>query len=532
MKNLYAYNIEAAVLDAIRTGRTENILHLFDVALPKKCRAATKDYVTGLKSWRYSDGCAIYKHKYRLPGVAAWAFDVTAAIGAVAFRFRILHFDMNGRRRVYLVPMTKDWGGLNLPDITLTPEESKLVLKLADELTPPARLDRLDLKCNHLAKATLKDSVAVWNGTFEQDKLFALLTKNPELADIVFAAVDTQLRALKRMPYAPWIIHNLIRAKEEDANATVQGILRACTFANEISPLGSGPIDLIVKDVESLLRLQMSPERFIFFRFREREHLQPLMKAVEERERIAKSGGGIAAPGYPVAVAVSGVFLGKPYALDCQIPDTLPVLTGRELDLLRTAVGLVLDKQTAEDIYQRWQASVSAPANYAANGALLWRYVLAVIVSGKWFADQRQRNAFRECYLTHLCKGAAAQADREKVLRDALNRLTDVDSYRGQIIEKPDSKEAAEKHLADDTAAFQYTPKKGALKERELLVYSKDSILRLLEPIGLTSDLYSTFCGRCEEEGLLVRRGHTITLQGGSFHGVAFDYAKLTAYQS
>lgn len=35
MKNLYAYNIEAAVLDAIRTGRTENILHLFDVALPK-----------------------------------------------------------------------------------------------------------------------------------------------------------------------------------------------------------------------------------------------------------------------------------------------------------------------------------------------------------------------------------------------------------------------------------------------------------------------------------------------------------------
>lgn len=160
--------------------------------------------------------------------------------------------------------MTKDWGGLNLPDITLTPEESKLVLRLADELTPPARLERLDLKCNHLAKVTLKDSVAVWNGTFEQDSLFALLMKNPELADVVFAAVDTQLRALKRMPYAPWIIHNLIRAKEEGANATVERILRACAFANEVSPLGNGPIDLMVKDVESLRRLQMSPERFIF----------------------------------------------------------------------------------------------------------------------------------------------------------------------------------------------------------------------------------------------------------------------------
>lgn len=387
------------------------------------------------------------------------------------------------------------------------------------------------MKCNHLAKATLKDSVAVWNGTFEQDSLFALLMKNPELADIVFAAVDTQLRALKRMPYAPWIIHNLIRAKEEGANATAQGILRACAFANEISPLGSGPIDLMVKDAESLRQIQRSPGRFIFFRFREREQLQPILKAAEERERIAKSGGGIAALDYPVAVAVSGVFLGKPYALDCQIPDALPTLTGRELDLLRTAVGLVLNKQTAEEIYRRWQASVTDPANYAANGALLWRYMLAVIVSRKWFAGQRQRNAVCERYLTHLCKGAAAQADREKVLRDALNRLTDVDSYRGQIIEKPDSKEAAEKYLADDAAAFRYTPRKGALKERELLVYTKDSILRLLEPIGLTSDLYSTFCGRCEEDGLLVKRDHTITLQGGSFHGVAFDYTKLTAYQ-
>lgn len=463
MKNLYAYkDIEAAVLDAIRTGQTESILHLFDVDLSKKCRAATENYVNSLKSWRYSEGCAIYKHKYRMPGVSSWAFDVTAAVGAVTFRFRVLHFDMNGRRRVYLVPMTKDWGGLNLPDIILTPEESKLVLRLADELTPPARLERLDLKCNHLAKATLKGSAVVWNGALEQDSLFVLLTKNPALADIVFAAVDTQLRALKRMPCAPWLIHNLIRAKEESANATVQGILRACAFANEISPLGNGPIDLIVKDAESLRRLQMSPERFIFFRFREREQLQPILKAVEERERIAKSGGGIVTLDYPAAVAVSGVFLGKPYALDCQIPDTLPTLTGRELDLLRTAVGLVLNKQTAEDIYRYWQARISDPANYAANGALLWRYVLAVIVSRQWFADQRQRNAFREHYLTHLCKGAAAQADREKVLRDALNRLTDVDSYRGQIIEKPDSKEAAEKYLADDAVAFRYAPKKGA----------------------------------------------------------------------
>lgn len=96
MKNLYTYeDIEAAVLDAIRAGQTESIRHLFDVDLSKKCRAATENCVKGLKSWRYSDGCAIYKHKYRLPGVAAWAFDVTAAVDAIVFRFRILHFDIS-----------------------------------------------------------------------------------------------------------------------------------------------------------------------------------------------------------------------------------------------------------------------------------------------------------------------------------------------------------------------------------------------------------------------------------------------------
>lgn len=424
MKNLYACkDIEAAVLDAIRIGRTESILHLFDVDLPKKCRTATEDCVKGLKSWRYSDGCAIYKHRNRLPGVAAWAFDVTAAIGAVTLRFRILHFDMNGKRRVYLVPTTKDWGGLNLPDITLTPEESKLVLKLANELTPPTRLERLDLKCTHPAKETVEGNAAAWDGALDQAELFTLLIKSPELADIVLGAIDIQLRALKHLPCAPWLIYNLIRAKDTNVNASIEGILRACAFSNELSPLGGGPIDLVVKDSESLRQLQRSPGRFIFFYFREREQLQPMLKAVEGRERIAKSGGGITDFGYPVATAMSGVFLGKPYALDRQLPDTLPALTGGELSLLRTAVKLGLTKQVAVETYRWWKALLTNPTNYAVNGALAWRYTLAAVVSEKWFIDQTRREEFRERYLTHLCKGDAAQASREKVLRDAIKHV-------------------------------------------------------------------------------------------------------------
>lgn len=55
--------------------------------------------------------------------------------------------------------------------------------------------------------------------------------------------------------------------------------------------------------------------------------------------------------------------------------------------------------------------------------------------------------------------------------------------------------------------------------------------MRLLEPIGLTSNLYSTFCSRCKEEKLLLNQDQSITLGSKSFHGVVFDYAKLATYQ-
>lgn len=49
----------------------------------------------------------------------------------------------------------------------------------------------------------MKENTAAWNGTLDQDKLFALLTKAPELTDIVLGAIDVQLRALKRLSSAP-----------------------------------------------------------------------------------------------------------------------------------------------------------------------------------------------------------------------------------------------------------------------------------------------------------------------------------------
>lgn len=75
------------------------------------------------------------------------------------------------------------------------------------------------------------------------------------------------------------------------------------------------------------------------------------------------------------------------------------------------------------------------------------------------------------------------------------------------------------------------TPMKGLQKGKELLVCTKESLLRLLEPIGLTPNLYSTFCSRCKEEKLLLNQDQSITLGSKSFHGVAFDYAKLATYQ-
>lgn len=436
---------------------------------------------------------------------------------------------MNKKRHVYLVPTIKDWAGLKLPDVALTPDESKWLLRLANDLTPPAYLKCLSLTSTHPAKDTVKENTAAWNGTLDQDKLFALLTKAPELTDIVLGAIDVQLRALKRLSSAPWLIYNLIGSEDAIIDAA-ERILFACTFSNELSPLGGGPINLTIKSPPDLQQLRRSPGRFIFFRFREREQLQPMLRAAEERERIAKSGS-IAASDYPVVMAASRVFLGKPYTLDCQLPDTLSALTGVELSLLRTAVKLSLTMQIVKEIYHRWKALLTDPANYAVNGALAWRYTLAVVVSERWFTDRAQREKFCRQYLERLSRKAAAQADRERILRDALRCLANVKGYRDRIIEKPASAEEAKARLAGDAIAFHHTPMKGLQKGKELLVCTKESLLRLLEPIGLTPNLYSTFCSRCKEEKLLLNQDQSITLGSKSFHGAAFDYAKLATYQ-
>lgn len=528
-KNYTNETLQAAILSAVRAGQTEEILPLFTVDLPKKQRKTTKAQIDGLKSWKYEKGCAIYKYEHRLPGVASWAVDAAVAGGPKTLRFRVLHFDMDRKRHVYLVPTTKDRDELTLPDVSLTPDERRRLLRLANDLTPPAGLERLTLTCSHPAKSTVRANTAAWLGALDQDRLFTLLTKTPELTDIVLGTVDMQLRALERLPHAPWLIYNLI-APEDAARNAAWRVLQACTFSNELSPLGGGPINLTIKGPTDLQQLRRSPGRCIFFRFREREQLQPMLKATEERERIAKSGGSAAAD-YPVVMAASRVFLGKPYALDCRLPDALPVWTDLDLRLLRTAVKLSLTKQTAEETYQRWRTFLTAPTNYAVNGALAWRYILAVVVSEKWFADRAQRVEFQKRYLTHLGKAAAIQADGERVLQEALRRLTDVSAYCNRIIEKPASVEEAKARLTDDAAAFRHTPLKGPQKGSELLVCTKESLLRLLEPAGLTPELYSTFCSRCKEEALLINQDQSITLNGRSFHGVVFDYAKLTTYQ-
>lgn len=116
-------------------------------------------------------------------------------------------------------------------------------------------------------------------------------------------------------------------------------------------------------------------------------------------------------------MAASRVFLGKPYTLDCQLPDTLSALTGVELSLLRTAVKLSLTMQIVKEIYHRWKALLTDPANHAVNGALAWRYTLAVVVSERWFSDRAQREKFCGQYLERLSRKAAAQADRERILQ-------------------------------------------------------------------------------------------------------------------
>lgn len=103
-----------------------------------------------------------------------------------------------------------------------------------------------------------------------------------------------------------------------------------------------------------------------------------------------------------------------------------------------------------------------------------------------------------------------ARRERSASIQRAMDFLKDPERYKGQIIDRPATTEAAEEALSDEALAIRFIPVKGPDAKTKYLAFSKDSLTRLLKQTGGSEEIFDAILDECEKENVLDNRNRVI----------------------
>lgn len=468
------------------------------------------------EQWQLYDDLVYSKDGISFQGIASWGGRVCIRLNGYDHRFRILHLDRFKKRQTYLLPVGKAVKAL--PGIDLSEGELPLLIEMANAIsTPSADKEHLFVFKNPLRSGSQARICESQRLAWDSGEFLPLLESHLELLPILTAALDSQLRALKRLRKAPVGLYNfLCPPKDSAAQDWLLSIFRAVTFTTENSE-HPGPI--IVQDLDTWTKCY---RRLTVINATSRELIRPILDRLQERDQRRKCGDCLPpfSPTLPIAVSRSAVC--SPFCVDVQLPGGLAPLTDRQQDLLRQAMGKVLSAKTADRACREWNDRMSSPSAYRLSGFEVWREVLVEQMVSVWFgSEELAERATNLCVQEKQQQADEAQA-RSAAIRSAFEYLADPARYENRITNCPKSKAEAKDLLSDQFFALCFTPKKGGYKDEKLLAFNDDSLRRLLRSIGVTDELYDAVLDFCEKEGFLVKRDHPITLGGETFHSITF----------
>lgn len=376
------------------------------------------------------DGNVVYNaYGMSFQGTASWGDQIDIRLDGYDHRFKVLYLDRFMERKAYLLPVNKS--AKCLPDIDLGDGELQYLIEMANAISnQPAGREYLYILKNPLrpaSQARIQESKQL---DWDSEEFLVLLERHLELLPILTAALDSQLRVLKKLRSAPVGLYNFLSPqKDAAAQEWLLSVMRAVTFSTEASEY-PGPI--MVQDLAMWNRCY---RRFAVINATSRELIRPILSDLQERDQMRKCGDCPPpfAPTLPVSVSKSAIC--SPFCVDVKLPRVLA---------------------------------------------------------------------------------------RSAAVRSAYEYLADPARYKNRITDRPTTKERAEDLLSDEFFAFCFDPATGPAKGSKLLAFNKDSLLRLLRSINVGDENYDAVLDFCEKEGLLVKRDHTITLGGETFHGITF----------
>lgn len=255
--------------------------------------------------------------------------------------------------------------------------------------------------------------------------------------------------------------------------------------------------------------------------------LWPLLEEIETSDQVLKSGGAVTYPLPTVPISLIRSYLHHPQAVDIPLPVETPQLTGKQLDLLRAAMSLLLKYKVAKAAFQSWNESRARPTAYRTNGFLNWHEQLLRICLETWFPDAEYQSD-RTLILSDTQRQQAEQEQAiDEILRRSIDLLTDPSKYSAKIIERPASCAEWEAAVQNGTLAFWYTPQKGGDEGTTFLTFTSKTLKALISRAGCTEDLYDAFLNRCSNQELLDNKNRTINLGKRTIAAVTFFVKRL-----
>lgn len=519
--------VEDTIKRAVASGQANDILELFEMEVPAESKKLHRKYLKAAENFTINGTIVHDVRGVSFNGIASWGNLVTVRMNHHDYRYRLFNLDRFERRSVFLVPIGLASSFKSLPGIDLSQAEIGFIKEMADTLKGKKTAEEILLHIEHPAKACIHTQTAAWDRiSFDREKLLSLLKQNPGVLMIATAAMDTQLRGIKRLDAVPPGIYNFVLpGGESDTEKWFNSALNAMTFSNETGAFGSGPIEIRLKDSADLAKCENGMERMVLVRTASGALLWPLLEHLEKQEQIRKARG-LQTPSLTPPLVLSKGYLHCQQAADILLPKKLGVLNVESLNILRAAMSHVINKTMAKTLCGQLEYIMQSNEAYHLSSFRVWSELLLTALIEIWFSNGPLYTTARSLLENTEAQQRKEEARRKEILHKAFTLLSHPQKYRNEIIDRPASKADAVEQLATDAVAFQFVPCKGIDYGTELLAFTQKSLLRLLARVDCGEEFYDAFLYLCEANGVLDQRNRTVKLGDATINVITFSLEK------
>lgn len=524
---------------AVAAGQVEQVIPLGRVTFSKKRRKKKfehriEKHIKRIKSddrLQWADDCTTVPYGITVTGLAFWDDTQATVINSYTYRHRLLYLCRPGDCRLYAIPMSLAERKFTLPDIELADDELEAYRYIADRISLKPK--EITSTVNHPAKTAIKNNGCKWKDKFLDLSGFSdMLNENNEwLTPILIAALDTQLRSFSGCDGIPVFCYNFTLKKVNlQADSNFIRVLTAMNFTVQDDACSAAPREITVQDNGDIEDWNGCHDRLVVLRTAKGGGLTPIFDKLDTYDRSRAYKRVLPPRLSTVPIIRSKTFFDRPDTVDCELPEVIPALTDAQLSWLRTAFSYVLTRENAADASKRWRDRMHDPCRFLRDPFEEWRDVLHRVFLDSVFPEQGQaKETAQTGFQTAQKRQKEAEKEREKILQDALDLVRDQSSYEDKIIDKPATADEAKERLKTDpdAIAFRHSPTVKKYAGRHFIIFTEQSLLRFLKPVGMTEELYNVFKTRAVQMADMIGDRHTVKIKEETVHGFWFPDQKF-----